>query len=516
MKAIIVDDEIHMRDAIEMMVDWEKYGIREVFYAPNGLEGLRLIEEKKPQLLFCDMEMPVMGGKELLEEIVKRQIRIQVIAISGYSDFQYVHATLLANGIDYILKPFSKETLINAVQKAIAQIRGEREEAAKSRQHEQMGIAMANQVLQRFCKGEGIEEEQMKEAFLKLGAEAKDFLMVSILNRNATKIIDEKYGGDRDLCFFSVGNILRDVFKTYSFHQEIFVDEFNWQFFLQEKDPEPFRVAEKMKIFEKKIEDTLGLQITWVVSSKPVAWNEVEKILVGQNGILQQRAVWGCGMLGCGTEDHDSDMEISGVLGLELRLINVMEQKDREKMCWIIRDYCRQLRGKQIKLQQLQNYTADMNLLLRRIVSGQNMKIRIESLSIWINDIDIWEEEVISRLDEMVELFSEPEDPAEKILSYIREHYTENITLSTIAGDFYQTPQYVARIFKNKYNMTVVTAIIQVRMRKACELLREGQKSVAQIAELVGYEDENYFGRVFKKHMGITPAQYRRKQVKSE
>lgn len=515
MKAIIVDDEIHMKDAIEMMVDWENYEIEEVLYASNGLLALQLIEEKKPELLFCDMEMPVMGGKELLEEIIKRQIRIQVIAISGYSDFQYVHATLLANGVDYILKPFSKETLLHAVQKAVAHIRGEKEEAAKNRQHEQMGITMASQVLQRFCKGESVDGEQVREALNKLGAGTKDFLLVSILNRNAAKVIEERYGGDYDLCFFTVGNILRDMFKTYSFRQEIFVDEFNWQLFLQGDIIEPLRAAEKMKIFEKRIKETLNLEITWVVSNMSVKLEELEKVLAAQNGILQQRNVWGCRMP---TEEEkiENTEDISGVLGLELRLSNVMEQKNKEKLYAVIHDYCMGLHGKQLKLQQLQSCTADMNLLIQRIMSVQNMKIRIKPLSVWINDIDVWEEEVKSRLEKMMEHFTEQEEPAEKIFSYIREHYAENITLSTIAGDFYHTPQYVAKIFKNRYDMTVMTAIIQVRMEKSCELLKEGKRSIAQIAELVGYEDENYFSRVFKKNKGVTPAQWRRKYEGTE
>lgn len=511
MKAIIVDDEAHMRDAVELMLDWKSYDIREVFYAQNGLEALKIIEEQKPELMFLDMEMPVMGGKALLNEIVKNQIKIHVIAISGYSDFEYVHATLMAKGVDYILKPFARETLVRAVEKAVARIRGEKEEAAKSRQYEQMGIAMANQVLQRFCRGEVLEQEQVKEAFIKLGAREGKFLLVSILNRNAAEIIEDRYGGDRDLCFFTVGNILRDIFKTYLFRQDIFADEFNWQLFLQEYDLNPFKVTDKMKIFEKKIEDTIGLKITWVVSLEPVEIENLKKTVYEQNGLLQQRNVWGCGMMASG--QRNMQMNRNTVLSMELRLLSVMEDKDREKLYEIIGDYCRQLRSAEaMKLKELQDCTADMNLLLRRIASGQNMETQMEPLSLWINDIDVWEREVLNRLLMLMEHFKTKEEPAEKIYSYIKEHYAENITLSTIAADFYQTPQYMARIFKSRYDMTIVTAIIKVRMEKACELLRTGKKSVAQVAEMVGYEDENYFGRVFKKYTGMTPAQYRRGQ----
>ena len=134
MKVIIVDDEVHMREAIELMIDWKSYRVQEVYYAQNGIEALKIIDEKKPDILLCDMEMPVMGGRELLREIMERQIKIQVIAVSGYSDFSYVYATLLANGVDYILKPFGKETLVNALEKAILKVQGEKEEAVKNSQ----------------------------------------------------------------------------------------------------------------------------------------------------------------------------------------------------------------------------------------------------------------------------------------------------------------------------------------------------------------------------------------------
>lgn len=511
MKAIIVDDEVHMKEAIELMIDWKSYEVDEVFYAQNGIEALRIIKEKKPDILLCDMEMPMMGGRELLKEILKQQIKIQVIAISGYSDFSYVHATLLANGVDYILKPFGRDVLENALEKAVLRIRGEKEEAVKNRQHEQMGLAMASQILQNFCQEEVVNKEQLRQAFAKLGAGNGKFLLVSVLNRNGSEIIQNKYDGDRELCFFTVGNIMRDIFKTYFFKQDVYVDEFNWQFFLQEEELNPFKVTDKMKIFEKKAEEAIGFKITWVVSLESVELGDLKKTIREQNGVLLQRNVWGCGMMAPAIEKKVVHRD--GVLSLELRILSVMENRDREKLEKIIKDYCIGLKSENVlKLQELQSCTADMNLLLQRIASRQDTKTHIELLSLWINDIDIWEKEVLKRLILLMNFFRVQEEPAEKINAYIQEHYTENITLSTIAADLYLTPQYVARIFKNKYHMTVVTAITKVRVEKACELLKTEKGSVSQVAEMVGYEDENYFGRVFKKYTGQTPAQYRKGQ----
>ena len=200
-------------------------------------------------------------------------------------------------------------------------------------------------------------------------------------------------------------------------------------------------------------------------------------------------------------------------MSLELRIISVMENKDREMLKKIIRDYCSSLkRGGALKLQELQRCTADMNLLIGRLAARQEREAHAELLSLWINDIDLWEKEVLKRLDLLMDYFRMKEEPAEIIYAYIKEHFSEDITLSTIAAGLFQTPQYVARIFKNRYHMTIVTAITKMRIEKACELLKTGKRSVAQVAEMVGYEDENYFGRVFKKHTGQTPAQYRRGQ----
>lgn len=510
MKVLIVDDEIHMKEAIDLMIDWESYGVETVLYAPNGAEGLKIIEKERPDILFCDMEMPVMGGEALLQEIVKRSVPVQVIAISGYSDFRYVHAALLAKGIDYILKPFSQETLLAAFEKAVSGVSGQKEEADRLRQYEKMGIAMANQVLQQFCRGETMDRMQVEKALRKLGADDKKLMLVSILNRNATEIMEKRYGKDKDLCFFTVGNILREVFKNYAFRQEVFGDDFYWTLFLQEEQPDPMRVSEKMKIFERKISDAVGLELTWVVCREAVEWESLERAVLEQHGLLKKRNVWGCGLAEGSRADN---ADVPGILGMELLMKSVMKKKDAKTLRELLHDYCQKRKeAGQMRLQELQNCTADMNLLLRRMASGQSEQeqIRIEPISLWVNDIAVWEKETYERLLQIMDGYRDEEEPAEKIYSYIQEHYAQDITLSTIAADFYQTPQHIARIFKNKYGTTVVTAIMKVRTEKACELLLSGNLSVAQVAEMVGYEDENYFGRIFKKYMGMTPAQYRR------
>lgn len=78
------------------------------------------------------------------------------------------------------------------------------------------------------------------------------------------------------------------------------------------------------------------------------------------------------------------------------------------------------------------------------------------------------------------------------------------------------TPNYFSSLFKKEIGQSTVNYITNLRISKAKELLEKTDKSVVGIAELIGYNDSNYFFRVFKKNAGVTPQQYRIIKSKTE
>lgn len=92
---------------------------------------------------------------------------------------------------------------------------------------------------------------------------------------------------------------------------------------------------------------------------------------------------------------------------------------------------------------------------------------------------------------------------------YIYKHYSENITILDLAERYEMSPNYFSSIFKQEIGISAVNFITDVRMKKAQELLAKSDNSVVDIAKKVGYEDSQYFFRVFKKNVGMTPLQYR-------
>jgi len=103
-----------------------------------------------------------------------------------------------------------------------------------------------------------------------------------------------------------------------------------------------------------------------------------------------------------------------------------------------------------------------------------------------------------------------PEKIASILQEYIAAHYTEDINMNLIARNINYSPGYLTKIFAQQYNITPMKYIISLRISKARNLLLSNPElSIKQIGELVGYPEQGYFSRIFKKHVGINPFDYR-------
>lgn len=107
----------------------------------------------------------------------------------------------------------------------------------------------------------------------------------------------------------------------------------------------------------------------------------------------------------------------------------------------------------------------------------------------------------------------------ERALAYIHTHYDQGLTLEQVAAKVNRSPFYFSHLFKKEMNMTFVEYVTHLRVQKAKELMQEGDVTIAEVAAKVGYQDPNYFSRVFKAITGLSPtqwkAQYGRETAKS-
>lgn len=116
--AIIIDDERHSCDALKMLLGKCCQQVHVTAICYSGEEGIRKINELRPQLVFLDIEMPHMNGFQMLEQLPK--IDFEIIFTTSYD--QYAITAFKFSALDYLLKPVDREELEKAVQRVSKKI----------------------------------------------------------------------------------------------------------------------------------------------------------------------------------------------------------------------------------------------------------------------------------------------------------------------------------------------------------------------------------------------------------
>ncbi len=124
-KVIIIDDEPWTREVIKELGQWDKFEMKVVGEASDGLSGLELINQLKPDIILTDVKMPGLNGLELLNELKEKEYNARTVVISGHDDFEFVHKALQLNVNDYLLKPVKPEELNSQLDKCAAQLKEE-------------------------------------------------------------------------------------------------------------------------------------------------------------------------------------------------------------------------------------------------------------------------------------------------------------------------------------------------------------------------------------------------------
>lgn len=106
---------------------------------------------------------------------------------------------------------------------------------------------------------------------------------------------------------------------------------------------------------------------------------------------------------------------------------------------------------------------------------------------------------------------SSPNTIVENIINYLSEHYAEDVSLDELAKMFFITPYYLCHLFKKTTGDTISKFILYTRIHHAKRLLTHSDLTISDIAMKIGFNSSPYFGMVFKKHLEMTPKQFRTK-----
>ena len=215
---LVVEDEIPILRSICRQVESANSSFHVTRTAVNGKEAIEALQEEKFDLMFVDMQMPVLDGMAVLKFVKEKQLSVYTIVLSGYQEFQYAREALQCGVLDYLLKPLKKNELTRVLQKVERMIwidRSKEETAyinnSDDREFEAALLTVGPYIMLRedyaFTEGQNRIDEQLNS------------FLDKYISDELRWIIPTKYENERIIVFRKLGgrtkNIVEKLFRDY-------------------------------------------------------------------------------------------------------------------------------------------------------------------------------------------------------------------------------------------------------------------------------------------------------------
>lgn len=498
MKIIIVEDERKSLMGLTALISQleERWNI--VGTAGNGEDGTRLIAREQPDVVITDVMMEQMDGLEMMEAVRNQGNECKFIVLSGFADFKFAQKAIQLGSVDYLLKPVTKKTLREVLERVEQKIREEKHQIRPSTFSEQ-------ELWERlYSVPEDAAESYRRELETRMAGRGVYLLMLKgdtgftvseekkwkeIMKYYLADLVFHSFSGDRHKLFYAI-------------------------------EPQGFscpetRIREALKrgksLFHKPV----------VAVSYPLGrLSEFYRALK----VMEDNSNWGLSVIQMDIVNEENLKTVACSkfiypMEIERNMICHIADLDMEAVREDLREFEEYLK------KQVYHY-ADIREAMLCMTVAILYEIRKTSYGIYeeISHLNVleWVKTRISTdtyATMMLNILSEFKrykdnvhhcDNAviNEILNIIEKEYKENILVEEMARRFNLTPEYLSTLFVRELGIKYTAYCTQVKIEHAKKLLRNNNMKIYEIAEQSGYLDVKYFCKVFKKYTGKSPKEY--------
>lgn len=542
LKIFLAEDEVVVRETIKRMIPWEELGFELVGEAADGEMALPLLIRQQPDLLITDIKMPFMDGLTLARLAKKEIPGLKVVILSGYDDFNYAKRAIGIGVEDYLLKPITKNALIERLSEIRSRYEHEKTQKEYYEKFQREMQAYEKNSSRDFFEalvGGSMDMMEVYKRAEKLGldivAEAYNVLIF-------TMNCDEDFSGQRDeyssweaeslellenffaghssaMLFrsniFSYGVLLKGQRETIEENTRACVDEIRKILSRQDGRREWFLAV------GQSVERLSQIQKSYHTASRAFS----QRYLYDEN-ILYYDEMETMEHPGGQAETEDNaylqkvDVNALNPAILQKFLSNGLQEETEN----FVKDYFYAIGQEPMESLVFRNYvilnvrfsvisfikglgcdtnemeSADTEEVLAE--SGKNMESAIA-----------YAKKMISQAIEIRDQNSGNKNCSilKTAVDFIDSHYMEeDISLNTVANVANVSSNHFSALFSQNMGQTFIEYLTTLRMNKAKELLRCTGMRSSEIAGEIGYKDAHYFSYLFKKTQGMTPSDYRK------
>ncbi len=523
-RVLSADDEFWSRENIKRMIPWEDYSIDFLEPACDGEEVMERIPKERPDIVITDINMPFLSGLELLDRLKTEYPDIITIAVSGYDDFRKVKGVFMSGGIDYLLKPVGREQLVDTLSKAIKIL--EEREVEKA---EKEDIKLRENYISSFLEDDEFSSLLNGKLF-RPGKEVhvpstKVFSEIStiLVKFHDVEILKQSFEKDVLRMSYSLKYKLRELIgddRTIVFNYKDKVNEF-----IIELNATPARlryIADR--ILEAFPIDEQG-PITIVIHDQASSLDDIASVYREMISVLVTRPFGRehCIVM-CSNGQSMKGLDERYTDRIEALLLECLCDRDTDQAKNVIMDTaglqkCDSAGWSLFEVTQFTTGVLNTIADTDRKNDSRSYEEVQDALNYGLRSLS--KDVILDNIELALSVAAGPKaaennsisQQVENIHAYIEKHYMDHLSLAGLAEQFYVEPSYLSRKFSQKYNETITACITRCRMDQAKDLMKEEENKLEAISFKVGYDDYNYFSRVFRRIEGMSPSEYRRRQM---
>lgn len=542
LKIFLAEDEVVVRETIKRMIPWEELGFELVGEAADGEMALPLLIRQQPDLLITDIKMPFMDGLTLARLAKKEIPGLKVVILSGYDDFNYAKQAIGIGVEDYLLKPITKNALIERLSEIRSRYEHEKTQKEYYEKFQREMQAYEKNSSRDFFEalvGGSMDMMEVYKRAEKLGldivAEAYNVLIFTMncdedfseqrdeyssWEAESLELLENFFAGHSSAMLFrsnifSYGVLLKGQRETIEENTRACVDEIRKILSRQDGRREWFLAV------GQSVERLSQIQKSYHTASRAFS----QRYLYDEN-ILYYDEMETMEHPGGQAETEDNaylqkvDVNALNPAILQKFLSNGLQEETEN----FVKDYFYAIGQEPMESLVFRNYvilnvrfsvisfikglgcdtnemeSADTEEVLAE--SGKNMESAIA-----------YAKKMISQAIEIRDQNSGNKNRSilKTAVDFIDSHYMdEEISLNTVANVANVSSNHFSALFSQNMGQTFIEYLTTLRMNKAKELLRCTGMRSSEIAGEIGYKDAHYFSYLFKKTQGMTPSDYRK------
>lgn len=524
-RAIIVDDEYLSRNLLKNCIEWYSLNMEIIGEAEDADEALTLVERCTPDVIFTDIQMPIIDGIQLSEMVLKRHPDIKIVVLTGFNDFEYAQRSIKVGISDYLLKPINHVEVLKTALKIkllIEQERKNNEEHIAIRKQLYYNLPYLKERFFNEILNGVIDDDIARERMVFLGVQFRhsSFQVAAI----ETCMQNKEQSEESRLIFdLKILNHIKSYLKNNS-SIFVFLDTMSRIIILNnDGNSDLYEICEQLRLgIVKDIPciiciglGRLKKEISEICSSYTEAIEAINyRIIVGNNTVILYDNIHFSTM--------ESTYDLNELYGeLDFFIKTGLNDKVRESIEKIFEnvDLKDNAAIKKIRIHAMNITTACFRKSIEMGLDAEEVyRFETQSYSqiFLLNTIPDIKDYLGSIMEKTIDALNKHQNKKisnfiDDIKKYMNENYSDkNLSLAGIAKMFYLNPSYLSRTFKKEAVVSFVEYLTSIRIEKAIELLKETDLKIFAIAELVGISDSNYFSTCFKKYTGISMSDFRK------